>query len=74
MTKGSITFRSETEPPRVNRHNDYTGNSRVGYLRFGTDLNDGRDGFYERRPPKMDRFVSFQELADECFQILRQAR
>ena len=74
--QGSIAFRFETEhPPRVYRHNEYPGNSGVGYLRFGTDLDDGSDGFYERRlPPKVDRFVSFQELADECFQILRQAR
>jgi hypothetical protein len=76
-TKGSITFRFEPEhPPRVYRHNEYPGNSGVGYLRFGTDPNDGNDdGFSERwPPPKVDRFVSFQELADECFQILRHAR
>jgi hypothetical protein len=72
-TKGSITFRFEPEPPRVYRHNEYPGYSGVGYLRFGTD--DGNDGLYERRPPpRVDRFVLFQDLADECIQILRQAR
>jgi hypothetical protein len=70
LTGEWIYLQFEPQPPKIYSSNRYDGNHWTTYRRFKKDPKDSRIKLWEHRPPDGERFVSIEDLADECLSVL----
>jgi hypothetical protein len=65
-----IYLQFEPQPPKIYSSYQNNGKREISYRRFEKDPKDSRIKLYEHRPPDSERFVSIEDLADECVGVL----